>query len=73
MALDYATGAATRGCFFDTLLTQIGTNLVWSPVRDLDLGIEVIRHSVEIDDARPASGPRSEAILEGRLRAKRFF
>jgi hypothetical protein len=92
--LDYASSVATpfrNGTFVrpanaqvDTDFFQIGTNLIWSPVRDLDLGVEVaylrsdIRGSGRIADAtvtglatgRSISG---DSAFQGRIRVQRDF
>ena len=34
-------GAFASGAFTDRNIFQVGTNLIWSPVRDLDIGVEV--------------------------------
>lgn len=66
----------------DTSIMQVGTNLIWSPVKDLDLGVEVLYRRLDprgkvVDFNRSAAGltfvKSYEDVFEGRLRIQRDF
>jgi hypothetical protein len=73
------TGIFTSGASVDTDIFQVGTNVVWSPVKDLDIGVEVLYARVDpkgrVFDANrgPLFSVSSEDVLEGRLRIRRDF
>jgi hypothetical protein len=70
-----ATNATLRS--FDTLYA--GGNLIWSPVRDLDIGVEVIYQRYEIANGRvtASEGPTATATVAdniiARFRVQRDF
>jgi hypothetical protein len=73
-AVAFASGSA-----LDTKIYQVGTNLTWSPVKDLDIGVEVLYARVD-PKGRVAGGAgagsaslSSEDVIEGRLRIRRDF
>ncbi|HEY7382993.1 MAG TPA: porin [Beijerinckiaceae bacterium] len=43
------TPVVVNAGFNDTRIFEIGTNLIWSPVRNLDIGVEAIYRKVETD------------------------
>lgn len=58
---------------------RIGTNLIWSPVAGLDIGVEVLYAKVEVKNFVPALGTvpgrliKSDDSISGRLRIQRDF
>ena len=58
---------------------RIGSNLIWSPVAGLDIGVEVLYAKVEVKNFVPALGTptlrliKSDDSLSGRLRIQRDF
>jgi hypothetical protein len=68
--------ATAGGC--DTEWWMIGSNLIWSPVRDLDIGVEVLYRTVDpqgrVSDAnRPGRFLNDDSAFEARLRIQRDF
>lgn len=70
------------GYSVDTSLIQVGSNVIWSPVKDLDLGVEVLYRRVDprgrvVDFNRSTPGltfvKGSQDVFEGRLRVQRDF
>jgi hypothetical protein len=70
------------GSFIDADYWQVGTNLIWSPVRDLDIGVEVLYRNVDPKGRVLAADPAGrtwgrfigdEGTFEGRLRIQRDF
>lgn len=66
----------------DTSLFQVGSNITWSPVKDLDLGVEVLYRRLDprgnvVDFNRSVPGltfvKSYEDIFEGRVRIQRDF
>jgi hypothetical protein len=77
-SLDYSPLAANPaiGGLVDTRIYQLGSALVWSPVKDFDIGLEVMYHNIDPQGsvALPLGGTRgSEDAFEGRLRFQRDF
>jgi len=80
-AIDPVTGAAFGFVDFDEW--RVGSNLIWSPVKSLDIGVEVLYTRVDPRGrvAAAVAGPGgvftttvgSEDIWEGRLRIQRDF
>ena len=69
------------GCFGDTTVWNIGTNLAWLPTRDFEIGVEVIYARVE-QNVRAGNawqplttlvGSKSDDNVTGRLRVERNF
>ncbi|KLK93659.1 hypothetical protein AA309_07325, partial [Microvirga vignae] len=48
---------------------RVGTNVIWSPVSGLDIGVEVLYSNVDLDVA----GTDNDDAWEGRLRVQRDF
>ncbi|KLK90203.1 hypothetical protein AA309_26675, partial [Microvirga vignae] len=48
---------------------RVGTNVIWSPVSGLDIGVEVLYASVNPE----APGVENDDAWEGRLRVQRDF
>ena len=78
-ALIPGTGARAPGSVVDTTWWQIGTNLTWSPVADLDIGAEVVYRTVDpkgrvfdFTTAAPRTVSKDDAF-EARLRVQRDF
>ncbi len=70
-----------QGCFGDTTVWNIGTNLAWLPTRDFEIGVEVIYARVE-QNVRAGNawqplttlvGSKSDDNITGRLRVERNF
>jgi len=66
------------GSVVDTSFYFIGTTLIYSPVRDLDIGVEVLYRNVDpagriADVTRPGRTIGSEDGFEARLRIQREF
>ena len=66
----------------DTSIMQVGSNIIWSPVKDLDLGVEVLYRRLDpkgkvVDFNRSVPGltyvKSYEDVFEGRLRIQRDF
>ena len=66
----------------DTSLIQVGSNVIWSPVKDLDLGVEVLYRRLDpagrvVDFNRSVNGltfiRSNQDVFEGRLRIQRDF
>jgi hypothetical protein len=71
-----------NNAFSDADYWQIGTNLIWSPVRDLDIGVEVLYREIDPRRRIRAADPEGlrnvrfvgdEGTFEGRLRIQRDF
>jgi len=69
-----------NAAFTDFDYFQIGSNLIYSPVRDLDIGVEILYREVDprrrIREASPILTNRfinDEGTFEGRLRIQRDF
>ena len=58
---------------FDLDFTEwrAGTNVIWSPVSGLDIGVEVLYANIDTDVPEPIGS--SNDIWEGRLRVQRDF
>jgi hypothetical protein len=72
--LDYARQVGN----WDPKEFRVGTNLIWSPVAGLDIGVEVLYARVELKNriGRPDGRPgliKSDDALSGRLRIQRDF
>ena len=73
--LDYANLVST----LDPREIRVGTNLIWSPVAGLDIGVEVLYAKVETRTFVPAAGVpvarniKSDDSISGRLRIQRDF
>ena len=68
-----------QGCFGDTTVWNVGTNLAWLPTRDFEIGVEVIYARVTQDVRGNNIGPaslvqrKSDDNITGRLRVERNF
>jgi len=84
--LDYANNIATVGVATaagvigqDPEEFRIGTNLIWSPVAGLDIGVEVLYARAEVKNRIQAAGrpvgilTKSDDAFSGRLRIQRDF
>jgi hypothetical protein len=60
---------------FDFNEWRLGTNVIWSPVAGLDLGVEVLYARVDTDQPQPVNGALRDNgdVWEGRLRVQRDF
>ncbi|MGL4973943.1 MAG: porin [Bosea sp. (in: a-proteobacteria)] len=73
--LDYANLVST----LDPKELRVGTNVIWSPVPGLDIGVEVLYAKVEVRNFVPAAGVavarniKSDDSISGRLRIQRDF
>jgi hypothetical protein len=73
--LDYANLVST----LDPKELRVGTNVIWSPVAGLDIGVEVLYAKVEVRNFVPAAGVlvarniKSDDSISGRLRIQRDF
>ncbi|MGL5363680.1 MAG: porin, partial [Bosea sp. (in: a-proteobacteria)] len=73
--LDYANLVST----LDPKEVRIGTNVIWSPVAGLDIGVEVLYGKVSVRNFVPAAGVvvarniKSDDSISGRLRIQRDF
>jgi Porin subfamily len=73
--LDYATSVSN----LDPREIRVGSNLIWSPVAGLDIGVEVLYAKVEVRNFVPANGVvgtrliKSDDSISGRLRIQRDF
>lgn len=78
--------AFNTGLLRDFSFVTVGTNLIWSPVRDLDIGAEVMYDNVRINgspvfDLNRCGGvaagcrffTRNQETLYGRIRVQRDF
>ena len=84
-AIDATTSSARcdfngQGCFNDTKVWNVGTNLAWLPTRDFEIGVEVIYARVDQDvrvgNAWAAGSTlwgTSQDNITGRLRVERNF
>jgi hypothetical protein len=72
-------GAGAANVKLDPKEMIIGTNLVWTPVSGLDIGVEVLYSRVELKNRIQAVGRpngitiKNEDVLTGRLRIQRDF
>jgi hypothetical protein len=66
---------ALTGLNFDFDELRVGTNVIWSPVAGLDIGVEVLYARVETDQAVAVDGRLrdDDDAFEGRLRVQRDF
>jgi hypothetical protein len=66
---------ALTGLNFDFTEWRLGTNVIWSPVAGLDIGVEVLYANVETDQAVIVDGRLrdDDDAWEGRLRVQRDF
>ncbi len=81
--LDYGTrvniGGGLSGFNQDPQEFRVGSNLIWSPVSGLDIGVEVLYAKVEVKNRIQAAGRpagfliKSDDALQGRLRIQRDF
>ena len=71
--VEYNNDATTAGVVssFDFNEWRAGTNVIWTPVSGLDIGVEVLY--ANIDTNRPETIGDSNDIWEGRLRIQRDF
>jgi len=81
------TGLFASGARVDTNIYEIGTNLIWSPVAGLDIGVEVLYRKAAARNGRIAiqetvspgvlaitdEFKRSEDQFQARLRIQRDF
>jgi hypothetical protein len=76
------TGLRAAGSTVDTTVFQVGTNLIWTPVSGLDMGVEVLYRKIDpkgrvVDASRVVPGlvytRGAEDAFEGRLRIQRDF
>jgi hypothetical protein len=60
---------------FDFNEWRLGTNVIWSPVAGLDLGVEVLYANVDTDQPQVVEGRLrdNQDVWEGRLRVQRDF
>jgi Porin subfamily len=73
--LDYKDQAFAAYGLIDTTVLQGGTNLIWSPVKDLDIGAELMYHRLD-PKGRPNFGNGTvnyADALEARFRIQRDF
>jgi hypothetical protein len=70
-----ATDPGVAPSDFDFNEWRLGTNVIWSPVAGLDLGVEVLYANVETDQPQFVDGRLrdSQDVWEGRLRVQRDF
>lgn len=66
-------GFATPGFRGDITEWRIGTNLIWSPVAGLDIGVEVLYADVERSRLAPGGLKVSDDSWQARLRIQRDF
>ncbi|WP_114945041.1 porin [Microvirga calopogonii] len=62
--------AFVSASLFDFSEWRVGTNLIWSPVSGLDIGVEVLYSNL---DPRGPNGGQDSDSWEGRLRVQRDF
>ena len=73
-------GLLPANAVVDTTEWRVGTNLIWSPVRDFDIGVEVLYANVDpkgritvLNNGGLLIGKGSEDTFEARLRIQRDF
>jgi hypothetical protein len=75
-------GGVNFGGFTDSEYFQVGSNLIFSPVRDLDIGVEIFYREVDprrrvVSGAPAFAGTQrtigDEGTFEGRFRIQRDF
>jgi len=64
--VEYGAGLGSINDFSEW---RLGSNVIWSPVSGLDLGVEVLY----VNNNPRAAGERTEDAWEGRLRVQRDF
>jgi hypothetical protein len=75
-SIEYGNQAvALTGVNFDFNEWRLGTNVIWSPVAGLDIGVEVLYANVETDQPQLVDGRLRDNgdAWEGRLRVQRDF
>lgn len=73
-------GLLPANAVVDTTEWRVGTNLIWSPVKDFDIGVEVLYANVDpkgritvLNNGALLIGKGSEDLIEARLRIQRDF
>ncbi|MBS7698831.1 porin [Chelatococcus sp. YT9] len=74
-AIDYSGPVAAGGYFRDAKVYQVASALIWSPVKAMDIGVEVLyaKYDTKRTWATPVGLVGSEDQWQGRIRFQRDF